>query len=138
MSERQPIELPIPLRNFLKRDTFSCLTVPTSEGTIYILKAPAFEIDRCRGTLPISIHHQLYLYPTAPVIRTVIGIHDQTDSSLVFESFINVADPDQLGEFAQLSKQQEILLLFYDEQVSCRLSKRVSNNPPAPIDAIIK
>ncbi len=138
MAEREPIELSDQLRTFLQTQEFTCLSILTDKGTAYILKAPGYEIDHCRGTLPISFEHELYAYPTAPVIRTVIGMHDQPDSSLYFEAFINVADPEQRAEFESLSHQSYILLHFYDEQTRHRLSKLINHLPPRELPMILK
>ncbi len=85
-----PIALPDELRDFLRRQgPYACLTMPTTLGTAYVLKAPAQEIDSARGTTPIHIQHLLYEHRNAPVIRTLLTIYDQPEHPLRMESFIN-------------------------------------------------
>src|SRR6266540_2045722 len=90
-----PTPLPPDLAESLKHHEFACLTYPTDQGTALIAKAPAAEIESIRGTVPIELRHELYRHATAPVIRMVTLIHDQPDSALALESFINVEDEQQ-------------------------------------------
>jgi hypothetical protein len=61
----------------------------------------------------------------------VVKIYDQPDRPLGLETFINVDEPDQRQDFAALAEQEELLLLFYDETMSHRLTKRVRNTAGA-------
>lgn len=109
-----PIPLPPDLAEFLRHQgPYACLTHATDQGTCYVLKAPAAEIARARGTVPIYIRRQLYSHPAAPVIRTVLSLYDHPNEPLHFESFINVAAEDQRADFAALADQKQLLLLFY-------------------------
>jgi len=101
------------------------VTQATSEGTAYIIRAPATELVTLRGTLPIGLRHELYDHPAAPVIRTVLTIVDRPQHPLKLESFINVAEPDQRADFAALADQEHLTLLVFDEALRHRLSKLV-------------
>ena len=90
-----------------------------------MLKAPAAEIARARGPVPMLVRHQLYSHPAAPVIRTVLTVYDDPSQPLRFESFINVAEQDQYADFAALANQERLVVLFYDEQLRHRLSKLI-------------
>jgi hypothetical protein len=52
-------------------------------------------------------------------------IYDRPDNPLGLETMTNVAELDQRADFARLASQQETYLLFYDEALQHRLSKRI-------------
>src|SRR5215211_6798380 len=121
-----PNQLPPELADFLRDQHYACLTQATDQGTVLVLKAPRREIESLRGTVPIQLRHELHQHPSAPVIRMVVTIYDQPARPLAFDTFINVADHQQRDDFAALSSQQELRLLFFDEQLRHQLSKRVA------------
>ena len=90
-----------------------------------VLKAPGYEIESVRGQIPIELRHELYQHPTAPVIRIVLTLYDQPARPLAFETFINVDDPQQHADYASLADQPALHLLFYDEDLTHRLTKSV-------------
>lgn len=90
-----------------------------------IIKAPAREIESVRGTVQIELRHELYQHPTAPVIRIITVIHDQPDSALALESFINVQEEQQRSDYEALANQDRVHLLFFDGQLQHRLTKTV-------------
>lgn len=121
-----PIPLPPELADFLRTQPgITCLTQASDRGTLYVVKAPAREIASLRGTVPIRFRHELHQHPAAPVIRTVITLYDVPERPLALETFTNVGDDSQRADYAQLSTQEELLMLFYDEQLRHRLSKRI-------------
>jgi hypothetical protein len=131
MTERErsplgPNELPPELAEFLRPKDYACLIQAADQGTVLIVKAPGREIESVRGTVPIQLRHELHRHPAAPVIRMLLTIYDQPGRPLALETFINVADPQQRDDFAALSSQHELRLLFYDEQLRHQLSKRVA------------
>jgi hypothetical protein len=129
----QPTLLPRALADFIRGYEFACVTQDTDRGTVLIVKAPGPEIESVRGRVPIALRHELYSHPAAPVIRMVLTIYDQPDRPLALETFVNVEDPQQRTEYAQLASQEEITLLFYDEQLQHRLTKQVDNDAGAPM-----
>jgi len=122
-----PFELPEALAEFLKGQEIAMVTESSDQGTVYVVKVPAKEITSLAGRVPVKLSHDLYEHPSAPVIRTVVKIYDQPDRPLALETFINVDEPDQWRDFAQLAEQDELLLLFYDEALHHRLTKQVRN-----------
>lgn len=121
-----PIALPPELADFLGRaGDFACLTSATDRGTAFVVKAPAFELATLRGTFPIGLQHQLFEHPAAPVIRTVLSLYDRPLHPLKVESFINIEDTEQRADFAALATQEQLLVLFYDQDVQHRLTKVV-------------
>lgn len=122
---RASATLPPELADFLEDKQYACVTQATDHGTVFVVKAPALDIESVRGRVPIQLRHALYEHPAAPVIRTVTTIYDQPERPLALETFINVADEQQRADVATLSRQRELHLLFYDEHLSHRLSKAV-------------
>lgn len=115
------------LAEFLQDYEYACVTQATDQGTVFVLKAPAIDIASSRGQVPIHITHGLYMHEAAPVIRIVLTLVDDPTSPLAFETFVNVADGQQRTDYAALMTQDTLLLLFYDESLTHRLSKRVQN-----------
>ncbi len=133
-----PIPLPPDLAAFLATQDVACLMHETTDGTAHVIKLPEEEIESVRGRVPIQVRHELYAHPAAPVIRSVITIYDQPDRPLALETMTNIAEADQRADFARLATQKELLLLFYDEQLRHRLSKRVGNVAPETIEEILE
>src|SRR6266536_4659461 len=123
----QPGTLPPELAEFLKGQQYAALLQATDHGTVLLVKAPGPEIESVRGRVPIEILHELYRHPAAPVVRMVTRIYDQPRSSLGLESFVNVDDEQQRADYGELARQDELSLLFYDEELSHCLAKRVRN-----------
>jgi hypothetical protein len=133
-----PTPLPDELVEFLKeKPDYLCLPHGTNLGTIFLIKAPAVEIAAMPNPVRISVQHGLFEHPQAPVIRTVIRIYDKPDAPLALESFTNVDDPVQREDFAALAAQKEIHLLFYDEAIRHRLTKRVPNRDDQALSGIL-
>jgi hypothetical protein len=121
----RPSEPPPELAEFLKGQPIAALLHATeNQGTVMVVKAPRREIRSVQGRVPIELRHELYHHPLAPVIR----IYDRPDSSFGLETFVNVEDPDQRSDYATLAQQDELHLLFYDERLQHRLTKRVGQD----------
>ncbi len=87
--------------------------------------------------MPIALRHQLIEHPAAPVIRTVMRIYDQPNRPLAIETFINIEQEDQREDFARLGKQDQLILLFYDEELRHQLTKVVPHVPNAEAGNIL-
>lgn len=132
-----PSALPVELADFLRTQDLACVLQATDRGSLYVLKVPAAELTTLHGTFRIGIEHALHRHPSAPVIRTVITFYDQPDSPLRLESFTNPADTLQRADFAALAEQDELLLLFYDESLTHRLSKRLATPNHAELGTLL-
>jgi|SRR5579871_167671 len=130
-------ELPPDLAAFLATCDLACLTHPTDRGTALVVKAPTTEISSVMGPVPIRVRHELYEAPTAPVIRVITTVYDRTDQPLALETFLNVQDPDQRADYEALAQQDELFLLFYDEHLHHRLTKRVAGVDHAHVAAVL-
>lgn len=102
----------------------------TDQGTAFVIKLPAQEIDSTRGTVLIQLRHELYAHPAAPVIRTILVIYDQLEAPLALDTFTNIKNEEQRSNFAALAQQDRLILLFYDEQLAHRLTKVVPQSDP--------
>ena len=120
-----PAQLPPELAEFLKDQNYACLTHETNQGTVFVIKVPGAEIQSVQGTVPIRLRQELYDHPAAPVIRMVLTIYDQPQTPLALETFINIADEQQRANFAALSQQEQLPLLFYNEALTHQLTKVV-------------
>lgn len=118
------IPLPPDLTAFLRDHEYALLFSATSDGAVLVLKAPAEDIDAIRGPVPVLVRYELYRYTAGPIVRLVIAVNGNP-VSLVWETFINPADPDQMQELADAITRPTLRVLCYDEQVRHRLSKVV-------------
>src|SRR6266498_3213964 len=126
----EPSPLQPELAEFLRDKDVACLMQGTDQGTAFVLKLPTEDIESARGRVTIQLRHELYAHPAAPVIRTLLMLYDQPDRPLALETFTNIEDEDQRSNFAALSHQEALLLLFYDEELSHRLTKVVPQSDP--------
>jgi len=133
--------LPPDLTAFLAARRLGCLLIGTESGSVFVIKAPADDIEGLRGPLPVLLRQELYRYRTAPVIRLLLRLydrfHDRPPSSLAFESFVNVDDEGQRADYGELARQAAIDLYFYDEALRHRLSKRVANSLREDVPLVI-
>jgi hypothetical protein len=59
-----------------------------------------------------------------------VRLYDDLERPLALECFTNVADSQQRADLEMVALQKQLYLLFYDEQLQHRLSKRVANSRP--------
>ena len=65
--------------------------------------------------------------PTAPLIRLTLNILDRPQDPYRFESFLNVAEEDQLQVLARLARQEELVLAFYGDWLDYRFSGTIAH-----------
>lgn len=124
----QPFELPEALRDFLRQaGDYVLITNTSNQGTIYVVKAPEKDIASMQGNIPMQVTHELYRLPQAPVIRSVVRIYDDPSNPVVLETFTNIRDEEQRQNFATLSGQLKYIFIFYNEQLTHRLTKSLDN-----------
>src|SRR6266480_545835 len=116
MSEREhlplePNQLPPEMAEFLKGHQYACLILGTDQGSVFVAKAPARDIQSLRGNVPVRITHQLFQHPQAPVIRTLVRWYDQLEHPLAMESYTNVGDEQQRQDFLDLAQRSELRFL---------------------------
>src|SRR5207302_2036716 len=96
----QPNELPPEMADFLREQEYACLLWGTEQGSVFVAKATAADIESLRGNVPVHVRHELYDHPRSPVVRTVVTWYDQPASPLAIESYTNIGDPLQRQDFA--------------------------------------
>jgi hypothetical protein len=133
----RPNQLPPELATFLRDQHYAALLHATNLGTVLLVKAPRHEISSVRGRVPIGFNHELYDYPASPVIRILTRIYDQPNRPLALETFVNVGDPDQRADYEVLSRQDELHLLFYDEQLRHALTKTTRGTDRAAMARVL-
>ncbi len=133
----QPNELPSDLAERLKAEEYACFTVAIDQGTALFIKAPAWDILRIPSPVPIRLQHFLYDHPSAPVIRMLLTIYDQPAHPLAMDLFVNVEDEQARAEYAALAEQEQVLLLFHDEQLRRRRGITVGNSGQQDIRRIV-
>src|SRR3954464_10901506 len=121
-------ELPLELKEFLRTQEYACLLHASNRGTVFLLKAPAHQLATLNGPTPVRVSHELYSKPTAPVIRTLLRWYDRPDSTIAFEAFTNVADPQQQQDYRHLAKQSTLTVLGYDELLRLAVQNRQANH----------
>jgi hypothetical protein len=117
--------LPPELAAFLKGHDYACVPQATDIGTAFVMKVPGADIQSVRGVVPVHLRQELYAHPAAPVIRLVFTIYDQPEQPLALETFINITDEEQRTNYAALTTQEALPLLFFDEALTHRLTKVV-------------
>lgn len=135
---QRPNELPPELAEFLRSQEYVMLTHATDQGTIFVVKAPQREISSVTGPVLMKVFHELYQEPEAPVIRSVVKMYDQPDTSLSLETFTNVRDEQQRSDFDILAQQQKFLFLFYNENLQHQLSKQLNNSNGKQMSKILE
>jgi hypothetical protein len=133
----RPSRLPHELGAFLREQQYAALLHATNLGTVLLVKAPRHEISSVTGRVPIGFDHELYDHPASPVIRVLTRIYDRPQRPLALETFINVGDPDQRDDYQALTRQDELHLLFYDEQLRHRLTKTTRGTDRAAIGRVL-
>jgi hypothetical protein len=118
-----PLELPTALAEFLKDQDTACLTQATDLGTAIIAKLHTEDIESIRGIIPIIMSQQLYPHPLAPVLRLMFTFLDHPDAPLTLDTYLNIDDPEQLGNAVALASQESLPMFFYDEKLAHTLTK---------------
>jgi len=65
-------------------------------------------------------------------------IYDEPERPLKLETFINVGDAQQRDEYENLCRQDRVMMLFYDEGLTHRLTKAVAGYEQETMDAVLR
>jgi hypothetical protein len=125
---RYPILLPAGLTDSLRDLHLAALLHGSDSGTLVVVKAPSPEPSPLRTPVPIDPIHELDDHPRSSVVRNPLTFFDHPRAPLCLKTFTNVIPPAQHAHFSALTNQEEIALLFYDELLRHRLSKRPRNS----------
>jgi hypothetical protein len=121
-----PNELPLLIREIFERTGYGCLATETDIGVVHICHAPDRDIDGFAGK-PARAQWQLIEMPTAPLIRLTLHILDRPQDPYRFESFLNVAEEDQLQVLTRLASQEELYLAFYGDWLDHRFTGTIDH-----------
>ena len=119
--------LPPGLASLLKNQRTACTIQATDQGVALVVKLPASNIRTLHGPVRFQLRFQVYEHPVAAVILTILTMHRIQAHPVVVETYVNPDDSLQRMDFEALSKQPNLIVLFYDEKLRHRLSKRVDN-----------
>jgi len=122
-----PNELPPQIKEVFERTGYGCLAAETNMGIVHVCHAPDRDIDGFFGK-PIHPQWQLVEMPTAPLIRLNLTVLDRPEDPFRFESFLNVAEDDQLLVLNQLASQDELFLAFYGDWLNYRFTASVAHD----------
>jgi hypothetical protein len=111
--------LPPAVHEVFAETGYGCLAVESSMGVVHVCHAADVDIEHF-ADYPIKPRWSLERMPTAPLVRLELTIQDDPDLPYVFESFLNVGNPDQLAVLAQLAGQEELYLTFYGDDLTYR------------------
>lgn len=132
------IELPDPLRDFLASTAaYASLIHGSSAGPLLVVKMPGHEIEGIKGRLPICLAYELHRRPSSPVIRMLLVIHDGAEYPLTLEMFINPDDEEQAADFEAFALAEEVRAIFYDEQLTHRLTKVMAQQPDSERESML-
>lgn len=110
-------DLPAQLTRLLREGFSICLMQATDRGTVFVIQAPTLEIRSLPQQVPICLSYELYRCWTAPVVRTLVKVHDEPKNPLTYDTFINIKDQQQRNAFGALGNQRQVPVFFYDEDL---------------------
>jgi len=112
-------ELPPAVREVFERSGYGCLAVESRRGIVHVCHAADEAIDNFVDQ-PVEARWDLIEMPSAPLVRLELLVYDDPRDPFCFESFLNVAAPDQLAVLAELAGQEELYLAFYGDDLTYR------------------
>jgi len=112
-------DLPPAVREVFERSGYGCLAVESSRGIVHVCHASDEDIDNFVDK-PVEARWDLIEMPTAPLVRLELLVYDNPRDPFCFESFLNVAAPEQLAVLAELAGQEELYLAFYGDDLTYR------------------
>ena len=120
-------ELPPAVREVFERTGYGCLAVESRRGIVHVCHASDEDIDNFADK-PVEARWDLIEMPSAPLVRLELLVYDDPRDPFCFESFLNVAAPDQLAVLAELAGQEELYLAFYGDDLTYRYTAIVPHD----------
>lgn len=120
------VSLPRALKYFLAMHEYALVSVASSDGAVLVAKMDRSEIETCSGRLPVQVRYEVHSAITGPAVRLLLEIHTPSDAPLVLETFFNPAETDQMDDLEDLLAREHLRILFFDEELEHRLSKKVT------------
>jgi hypothetical protein len=97
------------------------------EWTALLAKAPDQDVASFRGRVAVQTRWELGRFACGSVLRLRLMIFDQPDNPYRFETFINVADLEQLACVLKLMTQEILQVHFFDSRTEHVFTKQVKN-----------
>ncbi len=107
------------IREVFERTGYGCLVAESSRGIVHVCHASDEDIDNFLNK-PVEARWGLIQMPTAPLVRLELLVYDDPRDPFCFESFLNVAAPDQLAVLAELAGQEALYMAFYGDDLTYR------------------
>lgn len=109
-----------------KDESVAVLWQDAHEGkTALLAKAADQDVASFKGKVPIQIYWELGRFGCGSVLRMHITIFDRPDNPYSFETFINVASPEQFACVTQLMDQETLQLHFFGSQTQYVFTKKL-------------
>jgi hypothetical protein len=122
-----PNELPEEVRQVFETSGCGCLAADSSIGVVHVCHASDRDIEGFANK-SVRSRWQLIKMPTAPLIRLELVILDQPGNPYRFESFLNIAEDDQVEILARLANQEQLYLAFYGDGLDHCFTKVIPHN----------
>lgn len=97
-----------------------------NKQTALLAKATDQDIVGFRGNIPIQFYWELGRFACGSVLRFHLTIFDQPENPYRFETFINVAAPEQLACVMKLLAQETLLIHFFGRQTEYIFTKEIN------------
>jgi hypothetical protein len=111
--------LPPAIQEVFERIGYGCLAAESDRGVVHVCYAADDDISTFVDK-DIEARWDMIEMPTAPLVRLELLVYDDPVNPYCFESFLNVAAPDQLDVLVQLAKQEELYMAFYGDDLTYR------------------
>lgn len=96
-----------------------------NERTALLAKAADQEVAGFRGNTPVQFYWELGCFDCGSVLRFHLTIFDQPENPYRFETFINVASPEQLACCMKLLDQETLQIHFFGSRTEYVFTKEV-------------
>jgi hypothetical protein len=96
--------------------------------TALLAKAADRDLAGFKGPVPIQTQWLIGRYIDGSVLHWLVVIYDQPANPYRFETFINVAAPEQRACVEALAAQQQICLHFFDSRTEYVFTKVITNS----------
>ena len=116
--------LPPEIRTVFEHTGYGCLAAETARGVVHVCHASDADIADFVD-VPAHARWELIEMPTAPLVRLELLVHDDPGNPYRFESFLNVAAPEQLAILAELAGQEALYMAFFGDDLTYRYTTAV-------------
>lgn len=127
-NQPQTMQLPEAIKELFVETGYGCLALESDQGIIHVCHAADPDIASFTNA-PLLSQWQLIKMPTAPLLRLEFVILDNPTNPYKFESFLNVAEPDQANVLDELVRQDHFSLAFFGDALTYQYSKLDSHEP---------